>query len=56
MTVSKEISKYKLDLVAVQEVRWDRCHTEPAGEYIRRIYFFFFGTGMKIINYIQVFF
>jgi exonuclease III len=24
MRVAKEISKYKLDLVGVQEVRWDR--------------------------------
>jgi hypothetical protein len=23
MTVSRELSKYKLDLVGVQEVRWD---------------------------------
>jgi exonuclease III len=29
ITVATEISKYKLDLVGVQEVRWDR---EPAGE------------------------
>jgi hypothetical protein len=33
MTVASEISKYKLDLVGVQEVRWDRGGTEPAGEY-----------------------
>jgi hypothetical protein len=33
MTVAKEISKYKLGLVAVQEVRWDGGGTEPAGEY-----------------------
>jgi exonuclease III len=32
MTVAKEISKYKLDLVGVQEVRWDRGCTETAGE------------------------
>jgi hypothetical protein len=31
MAVAKEISKYKLDLVRVQEVRWDRGGTEPAG-------------------------
>jgi hypothetical protein len=35
-----EISKYKLDLVGVQEVRWDRGRTEPAGEYT-----FFYGKG-----------
>jgi hypothetical protein len=45
MTVAKEISKYKLDFVGVQEVRWERCHTEPAGEYI-----FFYGKGMKNMN------
>jgi hypothetical protein len=28
MTVVKEISKYKLDLLGVQEVRWDRGGTE----------------------------
>jgi hypothetical protein len=29
----KEISKYKLDIVGVQKVRWDRDATEPVGEY-----------------------
>jgi hypothetical protein len=33
MTAEKEISKYKLDLVGVQEVRWDGGGTEPAGDY-----------------------
>jgi hypothetical protein len=33
MTVADEISKYKLDLVGIQEVRWDRGGREPAGEY-----------------------
>jgi hypothetical protein len=40
MTVVKEISKYKLDLVGVQEVRWDRNDTEPVGKYT-----FFYGKG-----------
>jgi hypothetical protein len=31
--VAEEISKYNLDLVGVQEVRWDGGGTEPAGEY-----------------------
>jgi hypothetical protein len=31
---ANEISKYKLDLMGVQEVRWNRGGTEPAGEYI----------------------
>jgi hypothetical protein len=33
MTVSRELWKYKLDLVGVQEVRWESGGTEPAGEY-----------------------
>jgi hypothetical protein len=41
--VGKEISKYKLDLVGVQEVRWDRGGTEPAGENT-----FFYGKGFFI--------
>jgi hypothetical protein len=31
--IVKEISKYNLDLVGVQEVRWDGGGTEPAGAY-----------------------
>jgi exonuclease III len=31
--VGEEISTYKLDLVGVQEVRWDGGGTERAGEY-----------------------
>jgi hypothetical protein len=37
MTASKELSKYRLDLVAVQ-VRWEGVGTEPAEEYT-----FFYG-------------
>jgi hypothetical protein len=33
ITVTREIAKYKLDSVEVQEVRWDRGGTEPAGDY-----------------------
>jgi hypothetical protein len=40
MTVSRELSKYKLDLVGVQGVRWEGSGTEPAGEYT-----FFYGKG-----------
>jgi hypothetical protein len=32
-TVSREVARYKLDLVGVQEVRWEGGGTEPAGEY-----------------------
>jgi hypothetical protein len=40
MTVSRELSRYKLDLAGVQEVRWEGGGTEPAGEYV-----FFYGKG-----------
>jgi hypothetical protein len=43
--VGEEISKYKLDLVGVQEVRWDGGGTEPAGEYI-----FPMERGIEIMN------
>jgi hypothetical protein len=33
MTASKEPSKYKLDLVVTQDVRWECGGTELAGEY-----------------------
>jgi hypothetical protein len=36
--VAEEISKYKLDLVVVQQFIWDECATERAGEYT-----FFYG-------------
>jgi hypothetical protein len=38
--VAEEILQYELDLVAVQEVRWDEGGIEPAGEYT-----FFYGKG-----------
>jgi hypothetical protein len=40
MTVSRELSKYKLDLIGVQEVRWEGGGTELATEYS-----FFYGNG-----------
>jgi hypothetical protein len=40
ITVGKEISKYKLHLVGVQEVRRDGSGIEPAGKYT-----FFYGKG-----------
>jgi hypothetical protein len=33
MTVSRELARYKLDLVGVQEVVWEGGSTEPAGGY-----------------------
>jgi hypothetical protein len=38
--VAVENSKYKFDLVGVQEVRWNRGGTKRAGEYT-----FFYGKG-----------
>jgi hypothetical protein len=40
MTVSRELARYKFDLVVVQEVRWEGGGTEHAGEYT-----FFYGKG-----------
>jgi hypothetical protein len=39
-TLAEDTSKYKLDLVGVWEVRWERGGTEPAGKYT-----FFYGKG-----------
>jgi hypothetical protein len=39
-TVAEKVSKYTLDLVGVQEVRWDGGDTKPAGQYT-----FFYGKG-----------
>jgi hypothetical protein len=33
MTVSRELSRYRLDLVGVQKVRWEGSGTTPAAEY-----------------------
>jgi len=33
-TVAKELTRYKLNLVCVQEVRWDKGSTVSAGDYI----------------------
>jgi hypothetical protein len=38
--VSGELAKHKLDLMGVQDVRWDKGGTEPAGDYT-----FFCGKG-----------
>jgi exonuclease III len=39
-TVVRELCKYKLDLVGVQEVRWEKGGTERAEDYT-----FFYGQG-----------
>jgi hypothetical protein len=33
MAVARELARYKLDLVSVQEVRWDKEGTVKAGDY-----------------------
>jgi hypothetical protein len=33
MTASRELARYTLDLVGVQEVGWEGGGTEPVGEY-----------------------
>jgi hypothetical protein len=40
--VAGEISKYKLELVGVKEVRWGAGGTEQAGDYT-----FFYGKGKE---------
>jgi hypothetical protein len=40
MTALRELARYKLDLVGVQEVGWEGGGTEPAGEYT-----FLYGKG-----------
>jgi hypothetical protein len=42
ITVARELAKYKLDLVGVQEVRWDKEGTVRAREYT-----FFYGKGQE---------
>ena len=39
---ARELARYKLDLVGVQEVRWDKGGTARAGDYN-----FFYGKGDK---------
>jgi exonuclease III len=39
-TVARELGKYKLDLVSVQEVRWEKGGTERAEDYT-----FLYGQG-----------
>ena len=47
---ARELVRYKLDAVGVQEVMWDKGGSVTAGDYD-----FFYGKGMKIINWGQVF-
>jgi exonuclease III len=40
MAAARELARYKLDLVGVQEVRWDKEGTVQVGDYS-----FFYGKG-----------
>jgi len=40
MAAARELARYKLDVVGVQEVRWDKRDTVRAGDYK-----FFYGRG-----------
>ena len=46
----RELARHKLDLVGVQEVRWDREGTVRAGDYN-----FIYGKESIIINWEQYF-
>jgi exonuclease III len=45
MAAARELTRYKLDLVGVQEVRWDKGDTVGAGDCN-----FFMEKEMEIIN------
>jgi hypothetical protein len=45
MTVARELARYKLDLMGVQEVRWDNGGTVRQGGYT-----FSMEKEMKVIN------
>jgi hypothetical protein len=48
MTVARELARYKLDLVGVQEVRRGKGGTVRAGDYI-----LFYGKGNENYNWRQ---
>jgi hypothetical protein len=50
MTLARELARYKLDLVGVQEFRWDKGGTVRAGDIT-----FSMEKEMKVINWEQVF-
>jgi hypothetical protein len=50
VTVSKELSKYRLDLVGVQEVRWEGCGTEEQENT-----HYSMERGMRIMSWLQLF-
>ena len=50
MAAARELARYKLDLVGVQELRWEKEGTVKAGDYS-----FSMGKEMKIISWEQGF-
>jgi hypothetical protein len=50
MRVSRKLTRYRLDLMRAQEVRWEGSGTVPAGEYT-----FFTERGMRIMYWVQGF-
>jgi hypothetical protein len=48
MTVVRELARYKLDLLGVQEVTWEKGGTARAGDYAFSVKK---GKGIKIINW-----
>jgi hypothetical protein len=48
MAAARELARYKLDLVGVQEVRWDKEGTVKVGDYS-----FFMEKKIKIIGWDQ---
>jgi exonuclease III len=50
MAAARELARYKLDLVGVQEVRWDKEGIVKAGFFV-----FSMGKEMKIISWEQGF-
>ena len=52
MTVARELARYKLGLMGVQEVTWEKGGTIRAGDYIYiyiYIYIIFYGKGNENI-------
>jgi hypothetical protein len=48
MTAYRKLSRYRLDLMGVQEVRWECSGTAPAGENT-----FFYGKGYESHEFIS---
>jgi hypothetical protein len=51
MTVSRELFRYSLDLVGVQNARWESSGMEPQAEYT-----LFMERGIRTTNWIQCLF